>query len=60
MAYDYRCPKCGAYLDPGEQCDCEDNENSSDAGSRQIVSYAEFYNHSQQLRFDTNYSTERR
>lgn len=19
-----RCPKCGAYLDPGEKCDCEE------------------------------------
>lgn len=23
------CDKCGAYLDPGERCDCQDNEDSS-------------------------------
>ena len=22
MAYYYRCPDCGAHLDPGEECDC--------------------------------------
>lgn len=21
------CPKCGAHLDPGERCDCEENNN---------------------------------
>lgn len=20
--YGYRCPECGAFLDPGEKCDC--------------------------------------
>lgn len=20
--YGYRCPECGAFLDPGERCDC--------------------------------------
>ena len=24
MAYYYECPRCGAHLDPGERCDCED------------------------------------
>ena len=23
MAYSNRCPYCGAYLDPGEVCDCQ-------------------------------------
>lgn len=27
MAYYNTCPKCGAYLDPGEKCDCEKNAN---------------------------------
>lgn len=22
----YRCKRCGAYLDPGEQCDCVEHE----------------------------------
>ena len=22
----YRCEKCGYYLDPGERCDCEEQE----------------------------------
>lgn len=22
MAYFNECPECGAYLDPGEECDC--------------------------------------
>jgi hypothetical protein len=26
MAYYHICPKCGANLDPGEPCDCEENE----------------------------------
>lgn len=21
------CPHCGAHLDPGERCDCQDHEN---------------------------------
>lgn len=21
---EYRCERCGCYLDPGERCDCED------------------------------------
>lgn len=24
MAYYNECPRCGAHLDPGERCDCED------------------------------------
>lgn len=26
MAYFNTCPICGANLDPGEQCDCQDNK----------------------------------
>lgn len=25
MAYDYKCPLCGANLDPSEKCDCEES-----------------------------------
>lgn len=25
-----KCPICGAYLDPDERCDCEDNKNAAD------------------------------
>lgn len=24
--YCYICPECGCYLDPGEKCDCKDEE----------------------------------
>lgn len=39
MAYDYRCPKCGAYLDPGEHCDCEQEKDIADVNSGKIISY---------------------
>lgn len=26
--YAHRCEKCGAYLDPGEHCDCEREEQN--------------------------------
>ena len=26
--YGYICPECGCYLDPGEKCDCKDEERS--------------------------------
>lgn len=25
--YCRKCPRCGAYLDPGEICDCQDDED---------------------------------
>lgn len=25
--YYWTCPYCGANLDPGERCDCKDNDN---------------------------------
>lgn len=28
----YICPDCGAYLDPGEACDCRDEENAAPDG----------------------------
>lgn len=30
MAYYRTCPDCGAHLDPGERCDCHDEETNSD------------------------------
>ena len=27
--YAYICPVCGAYLDPGENCDCRDEEKAA-------------------------------
>lgn len=27
------CPDCGAYLDPDERCDCQDEETALDVGS---------------------------
>lgn len=45
--YRYQCEKCGAYLDPGERCDCEEeakrekecfeNLYQSEAGSGQFT-----------------------
>lgn len=32
MPYYNTCPYCGAHLDPGERCDCQDKpEESTDA-----------------------------
>ena len=25
MSYYHTCPHCGAHLDPGESCDCQEN-----------------------------------
>lgn len=30
MPYNWTCPYCGANLDPGEKCDCKDNEKEDD------------------------------
>ena len=30
MPYYWTCPYCGANLDPGEKCDCKDNEKEDD------------------------------
>jgi len=29
MSYYRTCPYCGANLDPGERCDCRDNEKAA-------------------------------
>lgn len=29
MSYYRICPHCGAHLDPGEVCDCRDNEKTA-------------------------------
>lgn len=31
MPYYKLCPRCGAALDPGERCDCQDKETAPDA-----------------------------
>lgn len=33
MAYYRTCPNCGAALDPGERCDCEDIKNAAHDGA---------------------------
>lgn len=30
MSYYRECPYCGASLDPGERCDCRDEEKKED------------------------------
>ena len=29
MSFYKTCPHCGAHLDPGETCDCRDNEKTA-------------------------------
>lgn len=40
MAYYRVCPDCGAHLDPGERCDCRDQNNkektNDQTGLRQV------------------------
>ena len=31
--YNYTCPICGANLDPGEKCDCQEQESAKKSGS---------------------------
>lgn len=31
MAYYNVCPECGAFLDPGERCDCQSNKALEEA-----------------------------
>ena len=33
MPYYKPCPLCGAALDPGERCDCQDKETAPDAAN---------------------------
>lgn len=33
MSYYRKCPLCGATLDPGERCDCQDKETAPDAAN---------------------------
>ena len=36
MSMEYRCERCGCYLDPGERCDCEEQE-CIDTPRRQVA-----------------------
>lgn len=36
MAYNNRCPDCGAYLDHGEKCDCRE-EVKNDVNTKDIA-----------------------
>ena len=33
MSYHRTCPVCGANLDPGERCDCQDEKTAADAAN---------------------------
>lgn len=37
MPYYRKCPLCGATLDPGERCDCQDKETAPDAATSKAV-----------------------
>jgi len=34
MSYYRECPYCGANLDPGERCDCQDKEQTDEREDR--------------------------
>lgn len=38
MPYFRECPKCGAHLDPGESCDCENLEKEKKVGASEMKS----------------------
>jgi len=31
--YGRTCPLCGAFLDPGEKCDCQEKEETASSGA---------------------------
>lgn len=33
MSYYRSCPSCGANLDPGERCDCQNEKTAADAAN---------------------------
>ncbi len=37
MAFYRICPNCGAYLDPGERCDCQDERKKPDEEVERII-----------------------
>ena len=36
MPYWRECPKCGCHLDPGEMCDCGDQEKEDKPQAREV------------------------
>lgn len=34
MSYYQTCPRCGSHLDPGERCDCRDEDEEAAASTR--------------------------
>ncbi len=47
MSFYITCPHCGAHLDPGERCDCQDKKEETaprrGPGKRQEICSALFY-----------------
>ena len=41
MSYYYTCPICGANLDPGEQCDCQEYPQHKNMFQRRREAYEE-------------------
>ena len=37
MSYRYKCPYCGANLDPGERCDCRNEQEENDAENKEAA-----------------------
>ena len=37
MSYYHTCPHCGANLDPGEKCDCNEDDKEDKNGSTHYV-----------------------
>lgn len=39
MSYYRACPKCGANLDPGEVCDCQNKETAPEAATSEAAKW---------------------
>lgn len=37
----YRCEHCGAFLDPGERCDCEEERESKEMEIERMLDFSE-------------------
>lgn len=37
----YRCEHCGAFLDPGERCDCEEEREAREKEIENFLDYSE-------------------
>lgn len=45
MPYYRICPYCGAHLDPGENCDCQDEEKAAQGAANALDGKVEHVDH---------------